>query len=106
MATECKWDEMAVIMKGDDCFLCDVIIVKKLNVNEQGSVYRTLQRIKKWVVCSYEVRHHARNKCDSEDLCSDVDTLFKDKKVAYHRLCGYVLQTCNRIYVHQRAYIC
>ena len=46
-------------------------------------------------MCSYEVRHYARNKWDSEDLCPDVDKLFKDKMVVYHRLCGYVLKTCT-----------
>ena len=95
MATDCKWDEMAMTMKGNDCFLCDVIIVKKLNAYEWGSVYRTLQRIKKWVVCSYEVRQYARNKWDSEDLCPDVDKLFKDRKVAYQQLYEYVLKTCK-----------
>ena len=80
MAADCKWDEMAGTMKGNDSFLCDVIIVKKLNVYEWGSVYTILQRIKKWVVCSYEVRHYARNKWDSEDLCPVVKNYLKTER--------------------------
>ena len=38
---------MAATMKGDDCFLCDVTIVKKLNIYGGESVQRTLPRVKK-----------------------------------------------------------
>ena len=36
MAADRKWDEMTATMKGEDCFLCDVIVVKKLNVYGGG----------------------------------------------------------------------